>query len=523
MNKQVYFPVLIIIATVTFVIGIPAAELQTTAEITGFQELTRHGELMEYLREVTASSKLVSMSSMGTSVEDRDIPALFFTRDRTFGTKRTQKPVVMIFCQQHGNEPSGKEAALILARELRDAQKHFLQSMDIILIPQMNPDGSEKDERRNANDEDLNRSHVALIEPETAAIHRVFREWMPEVTLDVHEYNAITESWVDSGYVKDADEQLGGVTNVNISTEIMAFTRERMIPAVGAKLEAAGYTFHRYIVGSPFEDGRLRYSTTAINDGRQSLGIYNTFAFILEGKRYGDVTNRLRRRTEAQLAAMIAFLEVVAEHQKSILEITREAREQLLRVPSMDPEDMIHIQMDYFPDSTRPSVKFPIFNLHTWRPEIRDLTPFEPLVMPKKSIWKSHGYILAGGDEKIVNLLSRHMVIMFKLKQPIEVKVEGYRIVNFTTRHEEEMEMENVDAHPFTETKTLAAESIIIPINQPAGNLLPLMLEPHSSFSIVTEYSGRRDNFSEYVRVGEVYPIYRLMEPVDPNLLDPLW
>jgi len=219
---------------------------------------------------------------------------------------------------------------------------------------------------------------------------------------------------------------------------------------------------------------------------------------------------------------MIAFLEVAAEHQQSILEITRGARDKLLRVPSMDPEDMIHIQMDYFPDSTRPSVRFPIFNLHTWRSEMRDLIPFEPLVMPKRSIWKPQGYIITGGEEKLVDLLSRHMVVMFKLKQSAEIKVEGYRIVNFTTRHEEEMEMENVDAHPFTEKRSFKAGSIIIPINQPAGNLLPLMLEPHSSFSIVTEYSGRRDNFNEYVRAGEEYPIYRLKEPVDPNLLDQL-
>ncbi|MCK4894042.1 MAG: hypothetical protein KAT07_08745, partial [Calditrichia bacterium] len=49
-------------------------------------------------------------------------------------------------------------------------------------------------------------------------------------------------------------------------------------------------------------------------------------------------------------------------------------------------------------------------------------------------------------------------------------------------------------------------------LSQPAGNLLPLLLEPQSRFSLCGENSGRKYNFSEYLKENSEYPIYRLME-----------
>lgn len=515
---SILFPRIVLLPCL--IIALQGAELQTSAELGGFQELTRHKDMMDYLRKLSASSKTMEMSIIGQSVEGRELAALYFTRDRSFGSRKGTKPIVMIFCQQHGNEPSGKEAALILARQLIGDQAYLLKSMDIILVPLVNPDGGEIDKRRNANDEDLNRNHVILSEPETAALHKIFNQWMPEATLDVHEYNAITESWVTAGFVKNADEQLGGVTNINIAPEIISFTRDRIIPGVGSKIEAAGYSFHRYIVGSPFEDGRLRYSTTAINDGRQSLGIYNTFSFILEGKRYGDVTNMLQRRTQAQISALIAFLEVIDQNRAEILAITSRNRQLLTHPQEAGSNTEVVIHMDYFPDSTRKVVPFPIFDLHTWRSEIRDLTPFEPLVRPKRSIGKPAGYIFSGGERRLIDLLSRHGIAMSRLSQTAEIEVQGYMLKHITTRHEEETEVVNVDAHLFTATTTFQPGDIVIPANQAAGNLIPLMLEPHSSFSIVTENSGRHDRFLEYLVEGATYPVFRLMEMTDQDLLE---
>ena len=481
--------------------------------------ITRHAQLLRFVQEISNSSDLAHLEIIGQSVEGRDIPAIFITDAPAFGVNRGVKPIVLIHCQQHGDEPSGKEAALLLAKELTGPRQDLLKGLDVILVPQVNPDGAELDQRQNANNMDLNRNHAILSEPETEALHKLFRTWMPEVTLDVHEYEITSKSWIEAGYVKYVDEQLGGVTNLNVSSEIAAFSRNIIIPNVGAKVVQAGYSFHRYIVGSPFNKSRLRYSTTAINDGRQSFGIYNTFSFILEGKRYGDAANMLQRRTQAQFETMLAFLEQIDNARKDILAITKSTRGLLTQPVTATEREEVVIQMDYFPDSTRTSVSFPIFNFSTWRAEDRDLAPFAPLVKPKKSIVKPAAYIFSRKERRLSDLLARHQIITHQLKKSTDLVVEGYLIRHISTRQEQGKEVVNVDAHPFQHTATFKKGDIIVPTSQHAGNLIPLMLEPQSSFSIVTKNSGREHRFEEYLVEGDVYPIYRLGENIDPTLL----
>ncbi|UCF64718.1 MAG: DUF2817 domain-containing protein, partial [bacterium] len=225
-------------------IGITQSDLKTPLEASKFTSLSSYDDMMMYLKNLDNSSTLISMEIIGESVQGRKLPVLYFTTDKRPGMKRNQKPVVLIFCQQHGDEPSGKEAALFLARKLIQEERHLLENLDLLLLPQMNPDGSEKAERRNANEMDLNRNHVILSEPETQALHRLFLEWMPEVTLDVHEYSAVSQDWVKSGFIKNADVQLGKVSNANIAPEIYNFSAKMVIPAVQDAMKKRGYTFH---------------------------------------------------------------------------------------------------------------------------------------------------------------------------------------------------------------------------------------------------------------------------------------
>lgn len=139
--------------------------LQTHLEESGFTKLTPYLKMMDYLQRLDKTSSKVEIRIFGKSVEGRELPALYFSMDEKFGSHRDTKPLILIYCQQHGNEPSGKEAALIVARRLLNEESRLLKNLDLILIPQVNPDGSEMSERLNANRMDLNRNHVILSEP----------------------------------------------------------------------------------------------------------------------------------------------------------------------------------------------------------------------------------------------------------------------------------------------------------------------------------------------------------------------
>ncbi len=145
---------------------------------------------------------------------------------------------------------------------------------------------------------DLNRNHLILTEPETIAMHKLFDEYLFEVTMDVHEYYPYTEDYLQYGYIKYFDEQIGTTTNPNVSERIRNFSNAEYLPFIESYLNERNFTFHNYIPGGPPEINLIRYSTYDINDGRQSLGIQNSFSFIQEGKNGKDSIENIQKRAE---------------------------------------------------------------------------------------------------------------------------------------------------------------------------------------------------------------------------------
>ncbi|MFQ6617164.1 MAG: hypothetical protein ACE5QV_00635, partial [Fidelibacterota bacterium] len=264
-------------------------------------------------------------------------------------------------------------------------------------------------------------------------------------------------------------------------------------------------------------NSRIRYSTTAINDGRQSMGIYNTLAFILEGKRYGDLITNIERRAYGQFAALSAFLKTVVENRKEILAIVRSAREELVN-GSPEGSGYIYIRMDYFPDPDQKTLTFPVFDLYTWKRVEKPLENYEPLVRIKKSVKRPYAYIFSQKEDNLIQLLRRHQIEMFRLKSDAELEIETYRILHVTPAVEEDKPAVNVDVDVQRQTRRMEKGSVVVKLNQKAANLIPLLLEPQSSWGIAADKVGSKYRFTEYLQEGKEYPIFRLMNPIDSDL-----
>ena len=487
--------------------------VQTPLERNHYEKLSSHADLMAYLKTLDAQSEILSMSKIGQSVSGRDIPVLFFSTDQRFASRREQKLLVLIYCQQHGNEPSGKEAALVLARDLVNRDRDLLNNLDLMLVPQVNPDGSENGKRRNGNSMDLNRNHVMLSEPESLALHTLFLRWMPEVTLDVHEFNASSKRWFTNGYMKDAEEMFDCVSNLNIAPDIVQLSASVLIPEAGRLIQEDGFRFHRYIVGGPPANARIRHSTTNVNDGRNSMGIYNTFSFIFEGKRFSDLVTNIQRRTAGQVSALKAFLKTMSAHRSEIRKMVHESREKLL-APSQPQDDTVYIQMDYFPDPQRKTITYPVFDLSRWQHTQRQLDHYEPLVRVKKSVRRPFAYLFPEQETRLVEVLSRHQIEIHRLMTDTEMEVESYTIADVVPIVEEDKPGEDVRVNTTTTTRRMKRGSMVVFLKQRAANLIPLLLEPQSSWGLCTERSGRRYRFSEYLKKGQPYPILRVIKPV---------
>ena len=114
------------------------------------------------------------------------------------------------------NREARKVHLLLMQKLLKPENEYLFKRIDLVIVPQMNPDGSESNSRRNGNDMDLNRNHLILTEPETIGLHSLFDKYLFEVTMDVHEYFPYGEAWQKYGYHNNSDLLLGTATNSNV-------------------------------------------------------------------------------------------------------------------------------------------------------------------------------------------------------------------------------------------------------------------------------------------------------------------
>jgi hypothetical protein len=103
----------------------------------------------------------------------------------------SDSPAILYNCNVHGNEPSGRESCLIMARELaftEDAHLlEILRHVTVLFVPTINGNGRAANTRGNETGTDLNRDYALITQPETKAVVAMLRDYTPEVALDEHE------------------------------------------------------------------------------------------------------------------------------------------------------------------------------------------------------------------------------------------------------------------------------------------------------------------------------------------------
>ena len=149
-------------------------------------------ELTTFLQNIESSHPdIAKLHSIGKSVENRDLWVLEITRNVKL--KEPGKPKFKYIANMHGNEVVGRQLLIYLSQYLVNNYNtdvrvtQLLNSVDIFIMPSMNPDGFELAKegdcmglngRNNAHDIDLNRNFPNQfdtsarddIQPETKAV-----------------------------------------------------------------------------------------------------------------------------------------------------------------------------------------------------------------------------------------------------------------------------------------------------------------------------------------------------------------
>ncbi len=174
----------------------------TSPEKTNFEKTASHYEILEYLTALKWNCEYMHDFNMFTSDLRRNCPVVVMANPRISSpeeAKASGKTVVYLQGGIHPGECEGKEALLMLMRDiLMGEKKYLLDKLVIICCPHFNVDGTETWEitnslpkingtRHNAEGFDVNRDAIKL---ETTnmqgAYENLLNTWDPTIMLDTH-------------------------------------------------------------------------------------------------------------------------------------------------------------------------------------------------------------------------------------------------------------------------------------------------------------------------------------------------
>lgn len=514
---------LLLAITATFLPGITTAaadDLQTVAERSDYTQTATYDDVIDLLDRIDAQSNVTHRTTMGRTVDGRDIPLLIIadppieSADQAHATGR---PIVFAFGNIHAGEVCGKEALLMLARELATTPNHpLLDELIIVIAPIYNADGNERfapvEENRpgqigpervgiraNAQGLDLNRDYIKLEAPETRALVLFLNTWDPLLTIDTHTTNGSQHR-----YTLTYDTPLHPST----PREIVKLLRDQLLPTVTQRVkDATGYDMFYY---GNFNGAHTKWATYSWQPrfGGNYHGLRGQMQILSEAYSYAPY----RDRVLCTLAFCRAIMEYAAEHAGDIVAVHDRARQRTIEAGrNRQPDDLVVLDARFAAFHDPAVIKG--FALETSEDGATGITaePADHRVVhvgrfeATRAVPRPFAYIIEPGCAAVIENLRAHGIEV----QPFEgdARVESI-VVTGIDRAERAFQghrVEQIETRTEPAVRTFDSGSYIVRTAQPLGTLAVFLLEPESADGLFAW-----NFFDEHVEIGKVLPVCRV-------------
>lgn len=501
---------------------------KTVAEETAFHSTSLYPDVMKYIEAMQRLDRNLRVETFGTSVEGRALPLIVVGPPGvTDPARRSGLPVVFLMANIHAGEVEGKEAALMLLRDLTFGKlKSLRQRMVILIAPIYNADGNDKlsaenrptqlgpaggsGTRENAQGLDLNRDYLKLESPEAnGLIHNVLVRWDPLLTVDLHTTNGSYH-----GYALTYAPSL----TPNAPEEVIDFARERLLPRIQETM-ADHYGQKTYYYGNFVDqlqpekgwytfDNRPRF-------GNNYVGLRNRFVILSEAYSYID----FRARVEVTYQFLHSILEATDKYAAKMAKIARradeQARERKIReqgvrfeiapwkkhVPILWEESIADEKGTPDPETGKGSIRRMGRIVSMKMVDYGIFVPTETAPVPA-------AYLVDADQDQVVRNLTRHGIVVERVNHDTEV-----RVAEFIVKSAKKADGEFQGHHELTlegkwkeSKRTVPAGTYVVRTDQPLARLIFYLLEPRSDDGLVNW------NFIDASK-GKPLPIRKLSRP----------
>lgn len=508
----------------------PPVAYDTPGFKAGRADFTSHGEMLAYVEQLRRRSNAVRVRMIGESQEGRAMPALILSSEGVrsgFEARRLDRPVVVLAGLQHGNEPAGGEAMLVLARELAlGSMRPLLDKLTVVIIPHSNPDGAYYFRRSPYSTVDINRDHVKVDLPETRALHRGVNEFEPHVFIDAHEFSVATR-WIEKfGVLQSYDLTVKYATNPNVHPTLTALADGKFMNGFREATRRAGYTHFWYYTTS-YNPKNLLVSMggTTPDIGRNFAGLQNAVSFLVESRGVGIGRDSFTRRVHSHITAICGLLDTAAINARELMDTVAAARADIIR-RGRDPQPG---------DNVAVVLRSPIIKqkLDMLEPASGELKTIEVdwsdslNVTTEIARQRPWAYVMPPVFHDIAQRLMMSGVEVRRLDKPVELDVETFQVTDrrASATYIEGRITSRVTTEVTSRKVRFPSGSYVFPMSQANANVIAVALEPESPSSFVSFGLipvDKRGSPPTESASSEV-PVYRVLRPValDKSVVKP--
>ncbi len=481
-------------------------EWLTPAETAAFEATPSLDETRACLARLAGRWPALRLTEYGTSGAGRGMPLAIVSADGTFSpvaAARSGKTVLLIQSGIHSGEIDGKDASLMLLRDIALGRVPVPRSLVLLFVPIYNVDGHERVSpfnrpnqdgprkgmgfRTTAAGLDLNRDHLKLDSAEARALVALVNAWRPHLHVDNHVTDGCEFAWTLTYGTAEAPQA---------PPAIDAWLHGHL-PAVLKAVEAAGFGTGPYVSLVDGKDPSKGFDSWS-GGGRFSTGYFalrNRPSILVEMHSYKPYRERVLGN-RAFLAALIAE---VAKDPKALRDAVLAAEHVTVEEGRPGaPPSTIDVRIEDPKEADR--ITFPVYE---WTTAVSTVTGKEAIayrrgkIKPLEVPWyhrtvvgltapRPRGYVLLPGWAEVEKRLLAHGLRTERLRFPVTLDATEFRAS--APKFEKTSYQGRVAVTATITThdgpQTFPAGSLFIPADQPDFAVAVQLLEPQSDDSL---------------------------------------
>jgi len=489
---------------------VPASDAWTTpAEASAFHTTPSYAQTKAYLERLAAAAPgTIHLTHFGVSPEGRDLMMVVASsggESTPAAARASGKQILMVQSGIHAGEIEGKDAALIVLRDLaiRRQHPHLLDHTILVWLPIFNVDGhehagpynrinqngpAEMGFRATAQNLNLNRDYMKADAPEMRDWLAMFDAWLPDLFMDIHTTDGADYPYDLTWYL----EEWGP-----LDPAVKAWEKDALTKSILPAFDKRGHLSAPYLELVDHRD--ITKGIGNFGSGpRFSTGyvaLRNRAALLVETHMLKSYATRVRATADL----VVATLDHLQRHPGELRAIVAKADADLVaRARLRDAK--LDVGFETSKQSEPYTLKGYAFSQQksaisgdlrvTYDPKTPKtyVVPFFRDLVASETVHVPAAYLIPAASAQLAQKLQQHCIRFEQIDHPLALRVERYRLGSpqweekpFEGRHvlrDFTLARETVDA-------SFTAGALLVPLDQVTANVAVNLLEPKASDSLV--------------------------------------